>query len=140
MEHFKIPECFYRVSVKALVLDREGKFLLVQEENGKWELPGGGLDFGESPQEGLKREIWEEMGLRVTLIEEQPSYFFTCTNPHGQYIVNVLYKTELEHMDFTPSTECMALRFFDAKEALDLKDFYLNVRVFAQLFGGRNSE
>jgi 8-oxo-dGTP pyrophosphatase MutT (NUDIX family) len=40
-----IPNCFYRVSIKALVLDEQGRFLLCREDNGKWELPGGGLDF-----------------------------------------------------------------------------------------------
>jgi 8-oxo-dGTP diphosphatase len=129
-----IPECFYRVSVKALVVDKEGRFLLVQEENGKWELPGGGLDFGESPQEGLTREIWEEMGLRVKNIEPQPSYFFPCTNPLGQHIVNVVYKTELEHLDFTPSEECVALGFFHSKSALALEEFYENVKVFAEVY------
>ena len=129
-----IPACFYRVSVKALVLDKEDRFLLVQEENGKWELPGGGLDFGESPQEGLIREIWEEMSLRVTKVDLQPSYFFPCTNPHGQHIVNVVYKTELEHLQFKPSKECVALGFFNSKSALALENYYLNVRVFAGIY------
>ncbi len=136
MEEIAIPECFYRVSVKALVVDHEGRFLLVQEENGKWELPGGGLDFGESPQEGLAREIREEMGLRVKTMETHPSFFFPCTNPHGQHIVNVVYRTELEHLNFTPSKECVALGFFHSKEALALEEYYLNVRVFAEIYGG----
>ena len=40
-----IPECFYRISVKALVLNEaRDRFLITQEEDGRWELPGGGLD------------------------------------------------------------------------------------------------
>jgi 8-oxo-dGTP diphosphatase len=134
MAEMTIPECFYRVSVKALVVDNEGRFLLVQEENGKWELPGGGLDFGETPQEGLKREIWEEMGLKMTKVEAQPSYFFPCTNPHGQHIVNVVYKAELEHLIFTPSKECVALGFFHSESALALENYYENVKVFARIY------
>lgn len=35
-----VPNCFYRISVKALILNDEGKFLLTKEDNGLWELPG----------------------------------------------------------------------------------------------------
>ena len=42
-------ETFYRTSVKALIKNSEGKILLSKEENGMWELLGGGLDHGETP-------------------------------------------------------------------------------------------
>jgi 8-oxo-dGTP diphosphatase len=41
MENWNIPPCFYRLSVKALIHDEQGRFLLVKEENNLWELPGG---------------------------------------------------------------------------------------------------
>ncbi|MET0389420.1 MAG: NUDIX domain-containing protein [Polyangiales bacterium] len=48
----------------------EGKLLLVrlapsQIEAGMWTLPGGGLDWGESPERGVVRELREETGLDV---------------------------------------------------------------------------
>ncbi len=73
-----VPKCFYRVSVKALILNKtKDSFLVVQEADGKWELPGGGLEWSESVTEGLAREIMEEMGLHTTYIADHPSYFFT---------------------------------------------------------------
>lgn len=63
-EHLILKDCFYRISVKALILDSEKRFLLVREDNGFWELPGGGLDHGEEPHACLKRELFEEMGLK----------------------------------------------------------------------------
>jgi len=47
----QVPDCRYRISIKALILDKDKRFLLVQEDTGLWELPGGGLEFGEAPQE-----------------------------------------------------------------------------------------
>jgi ADP-ribose pyrophosphatase YjhB (NUDIX family) len=34
---------------------------------GAWGLPGGGLDEGESPVDGVHREVWEETGQRIEL-------------------------------------------------------------------------
>jgi 8-oxo-dGTP diphosphatase len=35
---------------------------------GAYDLPGGGLDPGESPEEGIKREVSEETGLRTSIV------------------------------------------------------------------------
>ncbi|AKU15346.1 NUDIX hydrolase [Luteipulveratus mongoliensis] len=46
---------------------RDGRILLVHQVSRgpaqhKWTLPGGGLDFGESPADGVRREVREETG------------------------------------------------------------------------------
>lgn len=130
----QIPECFYRVSVKALICDNQNRFLLVREDNGFWELPGGGLDFGESPIEGLKREIWEEMKLNTTYISAQPSYFFTIKNHNNIYIANAMYEVQLESLDFQPTSECMEIGFFSSPEVYKELKVFPNVLAFAKLF------
>lgn len=57
----KYPTGYYRVSLKALIKDKNGHVLVVKEESDTWSLPGGGLDHGESIEEGLKRELFEEV-------------------------------------------------------------------------------
>lgn len=53
------------------LIEKDGKYLLVQEAKakcrGKWNLPAGHLDVGESLQSGAKREIKEEAGCDVEL-------------------------------------------------------------------------
>ena len=58
-----------RVAAYAL-LTRDGKVLLTQMSSrtrieGRWTLPGGGIDHGEDPRDALRREVYEETGLRV---------------------------------------------------------------------------
>ena len=137
----EIPNCFYRVSVKALILDESRtKFLIVKEDNGFWELPGGGLDWGATPQEDLMREIEEEMGLKTTQIAEQPSYFFTVdqerrSDPSKRmWVANVLYETKVENLDFTPSDECVELMFADVDDIKKLEKVFPNVVKLAEVF------
>lgn len=53
------------------ILEKDGKFLLVQENQnickGKWNVPAGGLDENESLIEEAKREIYEETGCKVEI-------------------------------------------------------------------------
>lgn len=59
----KYPNTFYRVSVKAVIRNEQGEVLVVKEHQDKWELPGGGLDHGESVHDCLKRELAEELNI-----------------------------------------------------------------------------
>ena len=52
------------VSVKG-VLIQEGGVLLLLNERGEWDLPGGRPDPGEDHRAALKREVREEAGLEV---------------------------------------------------------------------------
>lgn len=61
-----------RVRVAALIQDSKGKILLVQQQkkkSGYWLLPGGGIEFGESGEEALERELKEELSLEVSHTE-----------------------------------------------------------------------
>nr|WP_042186854.1 NUDIX hydrolase [Kibdelosporangium sp. MJ126-NF4]CEL17617.1 NUDIX hydrolase [Kibdelosporangium sp. MJ126-NF4]CTQ91155.1 NUDIX hydrolase [Kibdelosporangium sp. MJ126-NF4] len=51
-------------SAGVIFRDTQGRVLLVETTYGaeKWEIPGGGLDEGESPWAGARREIKEELG------------------------------------------------------------------------------
>lgn len=55
-----------KVDVRAVVLNASGDVLLTRErEDGRWSLPGGWADPGESPREMAVREVREETGRTV---------------------------------------------------------------------------
>ncbi|MEK6959191.1 MAG: NUDIX domain-containing protein [archaeon] len=60
----------FAIAVKAFIIDG-GKLLIIRREPKDahyptaWELPGGRLEAGENPIEGLKREVREEAGIEI---------------------------------------------------------------------------
>ena len=58
----------FRIACSA-VIERGGDYLLARRRDiGWWNLPGGGLEAGETVEEGLLREVREEVGLTVRII------------------------------------------------------------------------
>ena len=117
------PDSFYRVSIKGLYV-KDGKVLLIKEplrHDGQWELPGGGLDFGEDIQEGLKREIMEETGLCVEEVSDKPLYVWTWRFENQRdmewyYSLIVAFRIELRDLNYKLSDECAGIGFFSKDE------------------------
>lgn len=54
------------VSVGAVVLRHDHQVLVIERgDNGRLATPGGVLELGEAPEDGLRREVFEETGLIV---------------------------------------------------------------------------
>ncbi|WP_435057691.1 NUDIX domain-containing protein [Streptomyces sp. bgisy060] len=72
-----------RAAADALVRDEEGRLLLVNPSyKDGWDLPGGMAEANEPPDEALRRELREELGLSIT------SLHFLCVDwvePHGPW-------------------------------------------------------
>lgn len=73
-ENMKQGVDYIGVSVGALIFNDTGKILLLKRsqnaknEKGKWEAPGGAVDFWEKREDAIKREAKEELGIKIEIV------------------------------------------------------------------------
>lgn len=118
-----------RVSVKCII-ERDGAVLLAQDAKGVWELPGGRINFGETPEEAAKRELMEELHIpptQVALGKPLDVWMFCVERPEAdlQFIILVMVcKTSYSQIE--KSQEHQSLGWFSKNEvgALNMRDGY----------------
>jgi 8-oxo-dGTP diphosphatase len=93
------------IHVTCAIIERDGLVLAAQRSAAmslplKWEFPGGKIDPGESPEECLRRELVEEMGIHVCVGKSLPSnthhyptfivtlYPFICSIESGEIVLH----------------------------------------------------
>ena len=98
---------------------RGGKVILVRNERDEWELPGGKLELGESPEACLAREIAEELQLAVEPESILDSWLYTIVA--GVHVLVLAYGC-VERVEADPvlSDEHKELRWFPLAEVDDL--------------------
>ena len=107
----------------AAIIDDRGQILLIRRaDNGKWAMPGGALEVGETPAEGVLREAFEETGVRcqvVTLIGVFDSRLCGTVSRHHMYQITFLCRPVAGAQVETPShaNEVLGMRWF-AQDAL----------------------
>lgn len=116
-----------QVGVKALLRNKEGKFLLVRrnpekypEVGAKWDIVGGRIDPGSPLLENLKREIREEVALDL---KEEPKLIAAqdILRVPGRHVIRLTYAGDIEG---TPQIDedHMEWKWFTAEEMRKLKD------------------
>lgn len=120
----------HSVSVAGVIVDHEGRALLIQRrDNGQWEPPGGILEPGETVPEALQREVLEETGLKIAL----PATLTGVYKNMPGLVVSLVFRCEA--IDGTPTTgdETYALRWATRAEVTELADEAYAIRVLDAL-------
>jgi mutator protein MutT len=103
---------------------REGKVLVLRRSTGSiagsWEFPGGKVDPGESPEQALRRELWEELGVKAIVRKELARASFTHRSRDFELRA---FRTDLDGTDFV-LTDHDAVQWLavDALEGIRLAD------------------
>jgi len=133
-KHFKCNVCgfeFYlnnAAAVAAIITDENGKLLIIERANepakGKWDLPGGFVDPGETAEETVKREITEELGVNITLAE----YFCSAPNTYrfkgvNYPVLDLAFICTVDDISKIRPLEEIAAVIFKGPDEIDIQNF-----------------
>ena len=111
------------VGCSASIFDSEKeKVLLVRRaDNGKWAVPGGYMQAGESFSEACKREVMEETGLEVNInrlfgIYTSPNLLLEYSDGNKWQLIILHFEAEFVSGELKPSEETTEFRFFSLSE------------------------
>lgn len=111
-----------RGSVATLAVSADDRIVLVRQyryavDDALWELPAGRIDPGETPEQGARRELMEEVGLEAGVVE--PLATFYTTPGFCDELMHVFRATELRQVPPRPEDdERIEPRWFGLDEAL----------------------
>ena len=107
--------------VCGVVLERGGKYLLVQEGRpsvrGQWNLPGGRVDLGESLQQAAVREAKEETGFDVQLGKH-----LRTIHPSVEVPVLHAYQATITGGELEPPADILDAKWFTYDQIVAMKD------------------
>lgn len=118
----------------ALIFDRTGEKILLtrRTDNGRWCLPGGRMDPGESIEETCVREVWEETGLNVKVVRllgiySSPHFVIKYADGNLWQILSVNFLAEVTGGELGLSDETTEAGYFTVAEieGMDVMDSHI---------------
>ncbi|HEX8346210.1 MAG TPA: NUDIX domain-containing protein [Actinoplanes sp.] len=96
-------DTLFFVGARGVVFDDERRLLLIQRsDNGRWALPAGAMELGESMRDCAIREVWEETGLRATELTPFAMYTgpaYTYTNLYRHTYQSIMMSFVIQAWD-----------------------------------------
>lgn len=92
-----------RAAGKAVIIRDDGKTLVIKRAGDEthlenlWDVPGGRFEYKENPHEGLKREVKEEAGLKVSI--EEPIKVWNFLRDNGEHVVGTTFLCDPESLE-----------------------------------------
>ncbi len=116
-----------RVGCSAVIFDKDRKKVLLTQrtDNGRWCVPGGALESGESAAEACEREVWEETGLKVRAIRligvySNPDQLVIYSDGNKAFFVVLSFEAEIIEGELGLSNETTAFGYYSLEEMEDM--------------------
>lgn len=80
------------VAVGAMIVNSKKELFLskrsqkCKNERGRWEIPGGSVDFGEKLTDAIKREAKEEYGIEIEILKQFPAADHIIPDEHQHWV------------------------------------------------------
>lgn len=102
------------IGTDAAIFNSDGEILLIQRrDNGRWALPGGLAEIGQSMSEAALRELWEEAGLRGRAIRLLGVFDGRLwASQEKVHMIHFVFLIECDELTPTPGIEALDTRFF----------------------------
>lgn len=130
--------------VRAIIRNQKGEVLLIRrKDTGRWGMPAGSLELGDSVTEAVKREVFEETGLRVISCRPMAIYSdpkYSVTYPNGdqvQIFVIVFIVDDWEGDLISETDETSDIGFFDIDALPDTHEMYVETLEDLKRFDGK---
>lgn len=125
-----------KIDVRAAVFADDRVLLVRERSDGKWTLPGGWADVGESPGTAVVREVYEESGYRVTARKLAAVYDRDLHGhpPMAFHVYKLFFVCELVDGEPKTSTEIEDVAFFKEDELPPLSLARVTPQEIAHLF------
>ncbi len=121
-------------SAHCVIRDEAGRILLVRHVEGRWLLPGGAIEPGESPAEAARRECWEEASvlvepLRILGVYSGPEIGTTYANGDRAMWVVTIFEARILSGEVQPDGDETSDAGWFAREELEGLEMSPSTRV-----------
>lgn len=121
----------FRVSLKSIILNDAGEVLVVKESGRDgWDMPGGGMEQGESIKEAIARELREEVSLTgdftYQVIAVKDARYLP---PHDLYQMRIIFRVVPNVFEFAPGDDGDEIAFMNPGEFKD-SELYSGQKIY----------
>ena len=111
------------LTVDAVITTCDGKIIFIRRKNppykGSWALPGGFVEYGETVEDAVIREVKEETGIKIKIRELLGVYSDPGRDPRG-HMITVCFLANKTEGELKADTDAAEVSCFAVDEALNM--------------------
>lgn len=126
------------------IIEKDGKVLLVKRsDDGQWSLPAGAKEIGDTLEETVHKEAWEEVGIRVfdlelIAVQTGNKMFWKYPNENQMHYISFVWKAKTLDVPKISDSENSAWQWLEVSEALKILEPRWKIRLeYLQNYNGK---